>query len=112
MISPISFITNPLLWLKLMSELKVTFSVSPNFGFRLVARKFMEMKKKDPSFGVDLDLSSLVMILNAAEPIQTDTKKMFDSTFAKFGLRKTWFMAGYGLAENVAAAIALNEFKL
>lgn len=38
--SPLSFITNPILLVDLMSQLRVTWAVAPDFEYRLLARKF------------------------------------------------------------------------
>ena len=46
MISPIDFIKNPLLWIDLMSRLRVNWSVAPDFSFRFAARKFIEAKNR------------------------------------------------------------------
>ena len=124
MMSPLDFLSDPLLWIDLMSRLKVNYSPAPNFAYRLVAQKFMELNKRK-MVGVvnhkknhrhtksNLDLSSIVCLLCAAEPIQSDTKIIFESAFADYGLPSNWFGAGYaGLAENVVYATSLHEFKL
>ena len=115
MISPIDFIKNPLLWIDLMSRLRVNWSVAPNFAYRHAARKFIEAKNRS-GYGQDplqnLDLSSIVYLQNAAEPIQLDTKELFEEAFGSYRLRKDWFVAGYGLAEYVVGATYVNEYKL
>ena len=112
MISPLDFMCNPILWIELMSKLKVNWTVAPNFAYRLVARKFMALRKKNPSFGTDLDLSSIVQVGCAAEPIQTDTKNIFEEAFTRFGLREQFFCPGYGLAEAVVVVTIQHEYKL
>ena len=112
MISPVAFIKNPLLWIDLMSKLKVTWSVAPDFGFRLVARKFKEAIERGQEVPIEnLDLSSLVYLQSAAEPIQQSTKDLFEKTFSKYGL-SNWFHAGYGLAETVVYASHLHQYRL
>lgn len=114
MMSPFDFIKNPLLWLQLMSDLRVKWSVAPNFAFKLVARKFLEAKKKLGTQNPipDLDLSSIVFLQNAAEPIQNDVRDVFNETFGSYGLHTNWFGAGYGLAESVVYVTHIHEFKL
>ena len=51
MMSPLSFIKNPVLWVELMSKLRVSWGVAPDFAFRLVARKFQDMKRRAISSG-------------------------------------------------------------
>ncbi|CAB9525934.1 MSMEG_5435/MSMEI_5285 [Seminavis robusta] len=114
MMSPLTFIKKPLKWLDLMSKNKVTLGVAPDFAYHLVARKFKEeMLKKGGKCPIpNLDLSSIQYLQNGAEPIRLDTHKEFSSTFSDFGLRKSWFCSGYGLAEHVVTVSWLNEHRL
>ena len=112
-ISPMTFIKKPLLWIELMSRLKVHWSIVPDFGFKLAARKFKEEKKKlgkEPI--VNLDLSSILYLISGAEPIRLGTVKLFENTFCDYGLRKEWFCGAYGMAEMVAYISQINELKL
>jgi len=113
MTSPLVFIQNPLIWIQMMSRLQVTWSVAPNFAFRLAVRKFNEAKsagRKEPI--ANLDLSSIVYLSNASEPVQVDTKMLFEDTFGKYGLSQNWFNAAYGCAETVVYATDAREYKL
>ena len=114
MISPLTFIEDPLIWIDLMSRLQVTWSVAPNFAFKLIVRKFNEQKAKPRGIELveNLDLSSILYLQNASEPIQAETKVLFEETFGKYGLGQNWFMSGYGLAETVVSATYLHEYKL
>eukprot|EP00957_Ditylum_brightwellii_P112007 8541425-Ditylum_brightwellii.AAC.1 len=104
MMSPVSFIQNPTLWIKLMSQHKIHWSVGPDFSFRLVARKFLEMQKRNTGKPTaDLDLSSIRMLTNAAEPVRLGTKELFEEAFSQFGLRSNWFKIAYGLAEHTVS---------
>jgi len=38
--SPVSFLRNPLIWLKLMSKEKAHMTAAPDFAYRLVTRKW------------------------------------------------------------------------
>ncbi|GFH61076.1 hypothetical protein CTEN210_17552 [Chaetoceros tenuissimus] len=113
MISPITFVQNPLLWIELMSKLRVNWTVAPNFAFRLTARKFMEAKARTHREPIpNLDLTSLKYMQNSAEPIQTDTKAMFEQAFKQYGLNDDWFVGAYGLAESVVGVTFLFEYKM
>jgi acyl-CoA synthetase (AMP-forming)/AMP-acid ligase II/acyl carrier protein len=112
MMSPLSFIKAPLLWLELMSRHKVNWSVAPDFAYRLVTRKFNEARKLTNQPIPGLDLSSIRYLQTAAEPIRLDTREYFESAFKDFNLRNTWFSAGYGLAENVVAVCWIHGFHL
>ncbi|GFH54083.1 hypothetical protein CTEN210_10559 [Chaetoceros tenuissimus] len=113
MVSPIAFIQNPLLWLEMMSKVRPKWTIAPNFSYRLTARKFLEAKRRLGREPIpNLDLSSLVGLHNAAEPIQIDTKEIFEQAFSSYGLNLNWFVSGYGLAESVVNVTNLNQYKL
>lgn len=114
MMSPISFIRNPMLWIDLISRHSIKWSLAPDFAFRLVARKFIEARDRNGGHNPlpGLDLSSLAGIQSAAEPIRIDTKDMFGDVFIEFGLRKDYLSPAYGLAEHVVGVCYTNEYHL
>ena len=65
--SPVSFIRDPLLWLRLMERYEATGTSAPNFAYALVHRKWKEAYK--PFF----NLSKLQNANIAAEPIHPST---------------------------------------
>jgi acyl-CoA synthetase (AMP-forming)/AMP-acid ligase II len=82
---------NPRQWLELITELKATFTVSPDFGYRNCVRNV-----RDPS---GIDLSSLRAALSGAEPVRTSTIAAFER---HFGLKNV-IAPCYGLAEATLA---------
>lgn len=95
-ISPISFLQRPMIWLELVSKYKGTHLQSPNFAFKLTARKF-DKEKYSKS---DIDLSSVKHIINAAEPIDEESINLFKNTFCPYGLSPNCIFPTYGLAEH------------
>jgi acyl-CoA synthetase (AMP-forming)/AMP-acid ligase II/acyl carrier protein len=91
------FVRRPLLWLQKASELRSTQLCSPNFGYKhflkLFARKGID----------DLDLSSVKLILNGAEPISWDLCEEFLNAMAPYGLNRSAMFPVYGLAEATLA---------
>ena len=88
------FIRHPLLWLQKVSEHKATITGSPNFGYKYYLNQFAPEK-------VDgLDLSSLQIIINGAEPIAGTLCRNFMQTLAGYGLRPSAMCPAYGLAES------------
>lgn len=114
MMSPISFIKNPLLWIRLVSEKRVEWSAAPNFAYRLVSRRFLEAKARSPNEHPlpGLDLSCVHHFLNCAEPVALETHQEFADCFRHYGLPQNWFAAGFGLAENVVACTFNHGYKL
>ncbi|XP_058073505.1 uncharacterized protein LOC131222454 [Magnolia sinica] len=106
--SPMTFIKNPLLWLQTMSKYRATHSAGPNFAFELVVRRLESAKDKTWSY----DLSSMVFLMVAAEPVRQTTLKKFAELARSFGLSQDVMAPGYGLAENcVFVSCAFGEGK-
>lgn len=105
--SPMTFIKNPLLWLQTMSKYRATHSAGPNFAFELVVRRLENEEKKR-----DYDLSSMVFLMVAAEPVRQKTLKRFVELTLPYGLLQEVMAPGYGLAENcVFVSCAFGEGK-
>ncbi|KAJ0083836.1 hypothetical protein Patl1_29820 [Pistacia atlantica] len=94
--SPMTFIKNPLLWLETMSKYRATHSAGPNFAFELMIRRLDSEKNKARNY----DLSSMVFLMVAAEPVRQITLKKFIGLTSPFGLSQEVMAPGYGLAEN------------
>jgi acyl-CoA synthetase (AMP-forming)/AMP-acid ligase II len=88
---------NPRQWLELITEVRATFTVSPDFGYRNCVRNI-----RDTS---GLDLSSLRAALSGAEPVRVSTIRSFEQ---HFGL-KDIVAPCYGLAE-ATLAVAIWPF--
>jgi len=87
------FALNPSVWLRKVSEHRITYTGSPSFGCKHTLRFFKPGKNED------LDLSWLRLILTGAEPISAEVCHEFYRTLAPFGLKKTAMLPAYGLAE-------------
>ncbi|MDH2388058.1 fatty acyl-AMP ligase [Streptomyces sp. HNM0663] len=92
--SPVSFIKQPHRWLRMIHDFRVQGTASPDFGYELCTRRVTE----EQSAG--LDLSSLHVALNGAEPVRSDTLRAFTARFSAHGLRPQALVPSYGLAEN------------
>lgn len=104
--SPLTFIKNPLLWLQTMSKYHATHSAGPNFAFELMIRRLESDKEKAHKY----DLSSMVFLMIAAEPVRQKTLKRFVELTHPFGLSEEVMAPGYGLAENcVFVSCAFGE---
>jgi 1-acyl-sn-glycerol-3-phosphate acyltransferase len=91
---PLSFLIRPQSWLWAMHRYRATLSASPNFGFELCLAKTTDDEIKG------LDLSSVRMIANGAEPISVQTLRNFSQRFARYGFRAQAMLPVYGLAES------------
>lgn len=93
------FVRRALLWMKFASEKRATLTSSPNFGYR----HFLRALGDKPLEGVDL--SSIRLIFNGAEPISVDLAEEFLGRLAPHGLRRNAMFPVYGLAEASLAVI-------
>ena len=87
------FVRRPLLWMIKASELRATQLCSPNFGYKHFLKLFE--RKGLP----DVDLSSVKLILNGAEPISYTLCEEFLDALGGYGLKRTAMFPVYGLAE-------------
>jgi thioester reductase-like protein len=106
--SPLDFLRRPVLWLETLSRYKATYTSSPNFGFEYCLSP--ERVPDDQLEG--LDLSSVQVFMNAAEPVRPSTYRGFLERFAKYGLSPAAHVAAYGLAENTLAVTNSGQRSL
>lgn len=93
LMSPITFIRRPMLWLSTISRYRAHTSGGPNFAFDACVAQ----AAKGPL--PDLDLSCWKVAFNGAEPIRRDTLDRFATTFAPIGFAPEALYPCYGLAE-------------
>jgi 1-acyl-sn-glycerol-3-phosphate acyltransferase len=92
--SPLSFLVRPESWLWAIHRFRATFSASPNFGFELCLNKISDADLER------LDLSSLRMVANGAEPVSVQTLCRFIERFGRHGFPAQAMAPVYGLAES------------
>jgi 1-acyl-sn-glycerol-3-phosphate acyltransferase len=95
--SPLSFVARPESWLWAIHRFRATVSVAPNFAFERCVSKIDDSKLHG------LDLSSLRLIANGAEPISVPALRRFIERFGQYGFRPGAMAPVYGLAENSVA---------
>ncbi|MHA1179671.1 MAG: AMP-binding protein [Alphaproteobacteria bacterium] len=91
---PLAFLADPGRWLRAMGRHRATLSAAPNFAFELCCKNVRDEDIKG------LDLSSIKMLVNGAEPVSPATIERFTARFAKFGFQPEALAPVYGLAEN------------
>lgn len=93
LMSPVTFLTGPARWLRAIHEHGGTLTAAPNFGYELC------LKRLDAADIDGIDLSSLRLAFNGAEPVSPGTLRDFTRRFAPAGLRSEALAPVYGLAE-------------
>ncbi len=102
------FLKRPLLWLETISKYRGTISSAPNFAFEYCLR---EDKVPDEKLA-SLDLSSMVCMMNASEPVRASTYERFQARFAGCGLSPKAHMVFYGLAEHTLSVTGNGRVAL
>jgi thioester reductase-like protein len=97
--SPTDFIQRPALWFETISRYRATSTAAPNFAYDYCLRTGRLPKETLEA----CDLSSLLVLMCAAEPVKPDTYTRFLEAFQAYGLKSEAFYVAYGLAENTLA---------
>lgn len=103
--SPKVFVLQPLVWLKKMDEHKITVTASPNFGIRYVCN-YLDIKDD-----IDINLRSIRLIIDGAEPVSALVCGLFIEKMKRFGMRSSALKPSYGLSEAtlVVSTSSKNE---
>jgi fatty-acyl-CoA synthase len=95
-VTPVEFLTGPLIWPRLMSKYRGNVTAAPNFAYAMVGRRLATTDE-------DFDLSHLKIALNGAEPIDEPAVDAFLTAGAKFGMPAECMFPAYGMAECTLA---------
>jgi thioester reductase-like protein len=105
--APMDFIQRPVLWFETISKYRATSTAAPNFAYDYCLRTGRLPKETLEA----CDLSSLLVLMCAAEPVKPDTYTRFMEAFQAYGLKCESFYVAYGLAENTLA-VTLHGRKI
>lgn len=92
--SPLTFLAHPESWLWAIHQYRATLSAAPNFAFETCRTKI------DNADIEGLDLSSLRLVANGAEPVSANSIRRFTERFRAYGFRPEAMTPAYGLAES------------
>ena len=90
---PLAFLARPSRWLRAIHRHRSTISAAPNFAYELCLKAVRDSDIEG------LDLGSLRVLTNGAEPVSAATLRRFAERFGRFGLRPGVLAPVYGLAE-------------
>jgi len=105
LMSPIDWVTNPAFACRAIHEWRPTIYYQPNFAFNLMTRR---VKDKDLE---GIDLSSVRICCNGAEPCFFDSHEMFARRFEHAGFRRDSLSIVYGMAEVTNSVIAAGHHE-
>ncbi len=93
LMSPLAFLTRPSRWLWTIHKHRGTLIAAPNFAYELCLSKVADSDIEG------LDLASLRMAFNGAEPVSPNTIRRFSERFSPYGFREQVMAPVFGLAE-------------
>lgn len=93
LLAPETFTSRPVSWLRAIGRYRAQYTGAPNFAFDLCVARI------GPEDKAGLDLSSLRLVMNGAEPISPRTLTEFAEYFADAGFESAMFLPAYGMAE-------------
>ncbi len=96
-IDPFDWITEPVMLMEAISKHQGTLVWLPNFSYIVLA------KKVHPDDMIDIDLSSIRMLVNCSEPISSEAHEAFYNFYKDYGLKKHSLTACYAMAETTFA---------
>ncbi len=97
-VTPVDFLSGPLVWPELISKYRGTTTAAPNFAYAIVGRRLAKVDDDNA-----YDLSSLRIALNGAEPIDPTAVRTFTDAGRRFGMPAECVFPAYGLAEATLA---------
>jgi acyl-CoA synthetase (AMP-forming)/AMP-acid ligase II len=93
LMSPLTFVAKPLLWLHAIHRYQAEMAIAPNFAYDQCVEQY------DPQKMIGVDLSCWKLALNGAEPVRAGTLERFAATFAAHGFSPLASHPTYGMAE-------------
>ena len=105
LLSPIHWVARPAAVLDVITKYKATVYWHPNFAFNFMAKRV----KEEELAGVDL--SSLRLCGNGAEPCLYESHEMFARRFSKVGFDRRALGIVYGMAEVVNSVIGAGGMR-
>jgi 1-acyl-sn-glycerol-3-phosphate acyltransferase len=97
---PLVFLARPERWLWALHRHRGTVTAAPNFAYELC------VKRIEDAAIAGVDLGSVRLCANGAEPVSPDTMERFIARFAPYGFRREAMTPVYGLAESTVALLA------
>ncbi|HET9143060.1 fatty acyl-AMP ligase [Actinophytocola sp.] len=97
-VTPVDFLSAPLLWAQLITKYRATITAAPNFAYALLGRR-LGGAEDDAGY----DLSSLRLALNGAEPIDEKAVRSFTEAGTRFKMAPECVFPAYGMAEVTLA---------
>ncbi|MDP7720851.1 fatty acyl-AMP ligase [Mycobacterium sp. TY814] len=99
-----AFLRRPIVWAEMLSKFRAEVTAGPNFAYSVLARV---LEKADPD---SIDLSSLRVAVNGAEPIDHRDLEYLTSVGSRFGMGAGVATPFFGLAE-ATLTVSAGDFR-
>ena len=106
LMSPLAFVQRPAVWFEVLSRVQATHTAAPDFAY------LQSVRKTTPEQRQQWDLSSLQVVMSAAEAIRPTTVDVFLDAFAGCNLNPQVFCPAYGLAEHTVGVSVLGRRRV
>jgi acyl-CoA synthetase (AMP-forming)/AMP-acid ligase II len=106
LMTPISFLKRPHLWLRMMAEFHIGFTAAPNFAYELCLHRITDEQIEG------IDLSHWKFGVNGSESVQASTISEFARRFAAQGLGANVICPCYGMAEATLFVCGSGGWRL
>jgi amino acid adenylation domain-containing protein len=100
-----TILEDPLLWLDLMHQHRITATWAPNFAYGLINDALEAQQPRE------WDLSQLRFILNGGEAVVAKTALRFLVNLAPFGLPQTAMKPAWGMSETCSGVVYHHDFS-
>ena len=104
-VGPMDWVRDPALLLHMITRDRATVCWLPNFAYKFMATRISPRRLEG------VDLSSMRIFVNTAEPVRASSHKIFMDKFAPLGLHPLALTACYAMAENVLAVSQTDPTK-
>ncbi|OAH29618.1 fatty-acid--CoA ligase [Methylorubrum populi] len=95
LMTPATFVRQPMLWIQIISRYKAEVAGGPNFAFDMATERYAPAKMEG------VDLSNWRLALNGSDIVRPSTLDRFAKRFGPHGYRPETFLICYGMAEAV-----------
>jgi acyl-CoA synthetase (AMP-forming)/AMP-acid ligase II len=103
LLSPLHWVGRPAIVFDLITAHRATIYYQPNFAFNFLTKRVSDAEL------AGIDLSSLRLCCNGAEPCMHDSHAMFAERFARVGFRREALGIVYGMAEVVCVVFGAGN---
>ena len=103
LLSPLHWVTAPVVAFEAIHKHRPTVYFQPNFAFNYMTKQIRDQEM------AGLDLSSLRLCANGAEPCFYDSHQMFADRFVKWGFKRDALAIVYGMAELTNTVFACGH---